>query len=233
MLCLLLLRMLLLLPFPPLLRLLLLLRAAVWRMHALCLRAFLVFFFRFVPELDGVWLAFTETRPAPVSSSSSSRSSSSNRAALGYLLPDLDSNDGTVFVSVETTALVFRPKVGDLISKCMSLSCPYTRAAYTPQQTPRCCRSFRQKTEQPQQHESSSSIKVSSETSKANRELLACTAGPGLPTGVYVQLATCALLCVVQLARPRRCGRLSYGCCGSDTLLRLLAESIWETDFAI
>ena len=49
MLCLLLLRMLLLLPFPPLLRLLLLLRAAVWRMHALCLRVFFGFLFQVRP----------------------------------------------------------------------------------------------------------------------------------------------------------------------------------------
>ncbi|CDJ45014.1 hypothetical protein, conserved [Eimeria tenella] len=83
------------------------------------------FLFKFVTELDGVWLAFTETRPATVSKSSntstsgiptSKRSRSSSIGALGFLLPDIESNDGTIFVSVETTALVFRPKVGDLIT---------------------------------------------------------------------------------------------------------------------
>ncbi|XP_026193747.1 uncharacterized protein LOC113147417 [Cyclospora cayetanensis] len=78
---------------------------------------------RFVPELDGVWLAFTETRPATLSSysnvskhSSSKSGSKGGAAALGFLLPDLHSNDGTLLLSVETTALVFTPKVGDLIT---------------------------------------------------------------------------------------------------------------------
>ncbi|KAL8453707.1 hypothetical protein Emed_000738 [Eimeria media] len=89
------------------------------------------FLFKFVPELDGVWLAFSETRPAAALDSSSSSKSSrvgssrssrrgmglqSGAGALGFLLPDVDSNDGSVFVSLETRVLVFRPEVGSLIT---------------------------------------------------------------------------------------------------------------------
>ena len=90
--------------------------------------------------MDGVWLAFTETRPAKVSggcsSSSSSRSSNCRQGgSLGFLLPDIESNDGAVFISVETRALVFSPKVGDLISESLQFQVyiPLNSGVHTPE----------------------------------------------------------------------------------------------------
>lgn len=82
------------------------------------------FLFKHIPEFEGVWLAFSQTRPAASgdtnvnsnSSGSSSKCKQKKGGAFGFLLPDLDCNDGAVFVSIETHALVFCPKVGDLIT---------------------------------------------------------------------------------------------------------------------
>lgn len=176
--------------------------------------------YRFVTELDGVWLAFTETRPATVSKSSntstsgiptSKRSRSSSIGALGFLLPDIESNDGTIFVSVETTALVFRPKVGDLISEWFWASSTNMLAADARQTAFHASKAKK----------SGSGRKGSSCTS--SRQLPQQQQQFGLPSPF-------SLCFVSQHVKRKLCGLRCCGCYGSATSPPSSAENTLETD---